>query len=172
LVSLTGPPQGTLGFWESDQTQPSFIQATSEAAGTNRIVVSQTRGTPTADPYGCVAGRYIAVSRPGLYCLGLRVVDTSTNGPAGGPIHSPSPLSQVYLQAGHTIASLSRQASSTTVVFGGEPGKTFYLERSPTLGPGADWQTVAGPLAGTNRLQTLTDPTAAGARNFFRLHAL
>ena len=146
--------------------------ATGEESGTNRVTVSQTKGTPTADPYGCVPGRYIAVSRPGLYCLGFRAVDSSTNGPGGGPVHTPSPLYQVYLQAGLTITSLSRQAASVTALFGGEPGKTFYLERSPTVGPAAEWQTVAGPLAGTNCLQTLTDPTATGTRNYFRLHAL
>ena len=171
FVSLTGPPSGTLSLWEPGQTQPSFSLTTGEAAGTNRVVVSQTRGTPAADPYGCVPGRHIAANRPGLYCLAMRVVDTSTNGLGAGPIHTPSPLYHVYLQAGQTIASLSRQAASATVLFGGEPGKTFYLERSTTLGPGADWQTVAGPLAGTNRLQTLTDPGATGTRNFFRLHA-
>jgi hypothetical protein len=171
FVSLTGPPRGTLGFWEPGQAQPSFSLATGEAAGTNRVVVSQTQGIPNADPYGCVPGRYVAVSSPGLYCLSFRVVDTSTNGPQGGPIHTPSPVYQVYLQAGLTIASLSRQAAFATALFGGEPGKTFYLERSPTLGPAADWQTVAGPLAGTNCLQKLTDPMTRETRNFFRLRA-
>jgi len=172
LVSLTGPPQAGLGFWEPGQAQSSFTLATGEAAGTNRIVVSQTRGTPTADPYGCVAGRRLAVSRPGLYCLGFRVVDSSTNGPGGGPIHTPSPLYRVYFQAGLTIASLSRQGAAAAALFGGEPARTFCLERSSALGPSASWQTVAGPLAGTNRLQTLTDPAATGPRNFFRLRAL
>lgn len=172
LVSLNGPPQASLSVWESGQAQPCLDLPTGEVAGTNRIVVSQTQEAPTADSYGCVPGRHLAVSRPGLYCLGLRVVDTSTNGPAGGPIHTPSPLYQVYLQAGLTIASLSRQTASATALFGGEPGKAFYLERSPTLRPAASWQTVAGPLAGTNRLQTLTDPTVAGTASFFRLRAL
>jgi hypothetical protein len=172
FVSLTGPPQANLSVWESGQAQPCLSLATGEVAGTNRIVVSQTQAAPTADPYGCVPGRLLAVSRPGLYCLGFRVVDTSTNGPGGVPIHTPSPLYYVYLQAGLTIASLSRQADSVAALFGGEPAKTFCLERSPTLGPSASWQTVAGPLAGTNRLQTLTDPTATGTRNFFRLRGL
>jgi hypothetical protein len=172
VVSLTGPPQASLGLWEPGLAQPCFTLATGEAAGTNRIAVSQTRGTPTADPYGCVWGRHLAVTRPGLYCLGFRVVDTSTNGPGGGPVHTSSPLYQVYLQAGQTIASLSRQGASATARFGGEPARTFCLERSLTLGPSASWQTVAGPLAGTNRLQTLTDPTATGTKSFFRLRAL
>jgi hypothetical protein len=172
FVSLQGPPRASLEFWEPGQTQPAFSLAAGDAAGTNRVPVSQTQTTPTADPYGCVPGRQIAASQPGLYSLGFRLVDTSTNGPGAGPVHAASPVYQVYLQAGLTIASLSRQGDSVTVRFGGEPGKTYSLERSPALGPAADWHAVAGPLAGTNCLQTLTDPTATGIRSFFRLHAL
>ena len=128
-------------------------------------------GAPGTDPYGCIQGRHFTVNRPGLYCLGFRVVDTSTNGPAGAPIHSASPLYHVYLQAGLTVASLTREGPSATASYGSEPGRTFYLERSLALGASASWQTVAGPLAGTNRLQTLTDPAATDTRSFFRLRA-
>ncbi|MCX6925342.1 MAG: hypothetical protein NT154_19345, partial [Verrucomicrobia bacterium] len=172
LVSLAGPPDASLGFWEPGQILPAFSLSVGGACSTNRLALSQSHGTPGADPYGCFAGRHLAVNRPGLYCLGFRVVDTSTNGLAGDPIHSPSSLYQVYLQAGLTIASLSRQIASATALFGGEPGRAFYLERSPTLGPGAAWQTVAGPLAGSNRLQTLTDLAAPPTRSFFRLRAM
>jgi len=78
----------------------------------------------------------------------------------------------VYLQAGLTVAPLARQGITATAVFGGEMGRTFYLEPSPALGPSALWRTVAGPLTGTNRLQTLTDPAATGTRSFFRLRAM
>jgi hypothetical protein len=111
------------------------------------------------------------VSQAGLYCLGFRVVDTSTNGPDGGPIHSPSPLYRVYLQAGLTATSLTQQGNSAVVLFGGEATHTFYLERSLDLGPSALWQTVAGPLSGTSRLQTLTDPAPPGGGGYFRLRA-
>ncbi len=172
LLSLSGPLQATLGLWEPGQAQPRFTLAAGETAGTNRVVVSQTSGAPAADPYGCIAGRHFALSRPGLYCLGFRVVDSSTNGPGGGPIHTPSPLHRVYLQAGMTIAALTRSGACATALFGGEPARTFYLERSLALGPTSSWQTVAGPLAGTNRLQTLTDAGATGTKSFFRLRAL
>ena len=58
-------------------------------------------------------------------------------------------------QAGSTIDSLARQGAAAQVSFRGELGKTFYLERSPVLGPAAAWQTVAGPLAGSDGPQTL-----------------
>jgi hypothetical protein len=171
LVSLSGPPGGTLGFWEPGQSQPSFSVPVGETAGTNRFELSENRGLAGADPYGLIEGRHFAVTQPGLYCLGFRAVDCSTNGPGGGPIHTPSPLYRVYLQAGVTAASVSPQGASATVLFGGEAARTFYLERSPVLGPSAAWQTVAGPLAGTSRLQTMTDPTAPAGQSFFRLRA-
>jgi hypothetical protein len=171
LVSLNGPPGASLGFWEPGQAQPRFSVPAGEAAGTNRILLSEGQGAPGADPYGCIQGRLFAVSQPGLYSLGFRVVDSSTNGPDGGPIHSPSPLYRVYLQAGLTIASLVRQGVSTTALFGGEAAKSFYLERSLTPGTSASWETVAGPLAGTGRLQRLTDPTGQAGQYFFRLRS-
>ncbi len=171
LVSLNGPPGASLGFWEAGQAQPCFTVPVGEAAGTNRFVLSESQGAPGADPYGCIQGRRFAVSQPGLYCLGFRVADSSTNGPGGGPIHTPSPLYQVHFQAGLTLTSLSRQGASATALFGGEATRTFYLERSLELGPSALWQTVAGPLAGASRLQTLTDPAAPGGKGFFRVRA-
>lgn len=171
LVSLAGPPQGALSFWEAGQSEPRFTLPTGALAATNRLVLSENSGAPQTDPYGYFQGRHFAVNRPGLYCLGCRVVDTSTNGPGGGPIHTPSPLYHVYLQAGLSIISLTRQGSSATALYGGEPGRTFWLERSSGFGPSASWQTVAGPVAGTNRLQTLTDPAAVGSANFYLLRA-
>lgn len=171
LISLAGPAGASLAFWEAGESQPRFSLPAGEVAGTNRFVLSQCTGAPGDDPYGLIAGRHFAVSQPGLYCLGFRVVDTSTNGPGGGPIHTSSPLYRVHLQAGLTIASLSRASGSARALFGGEATRTFYLERSSTLGPSASWQTVAGPLTGSSRLQTLSDPTAAGGQAFFRLRA-
>jgi hypothetical protein len=171
LVSLSGPPGASLGFWEPGQAQPSFSLRAGEVAATNRFVLTESDGAPDADPYGFIQGRHFAVSQPGLYCLGFRAVDNSTNGLGGGSIHTPSPLYQMYLQAGVTTAALSRQGGSATVLFGGEAARTFYLERSSVLGPSAAWQTVAGPFTGTSRLQTLTDPAAPAGQCFFRLRA-
>ena len=139
--------------------------------GTNCFPLSESQGPPDADPYGAIRGRYFAVNQPGLYVLGFRVVDTSTNGPGGGPIHAPSPFYRVYLQAGLTIAALARQGGSTTVRFGGELGQTYYLERREALTTSPLWQQVAGPLPGTNSLQTLTDPVPAASQSFYQLRA-
>ena len=171
MVSLAGPAGARLGFWEAGDGEPRFSVPTGAVAGTNRFRLSQSGGAPGDDPFGGVQGRRFAVSQPGLYCLGFRVVDTSTNGPGGGPIHAPSEVYAVYLQAGLTLASLSREGQSVTGRFGGVPGRRFYLERASALVLPSPWQTVAGPLAGTNRLQTLTDPNATDVQGYYRLRA-
>lgn len=171
LVSLAGPPRASLGFWEAGDTTPRFTVPVGEFAGTNRFCLSENRGMPGADPFGCIQGRHFTVNQPGLYCLSFRIVDTSTNGPGGGPIHAPSDIYRVLLQASQTVNSLVRQGHSMTVGFGGEPGRTYFLERSQLLGISNTWQVVAGPLAGTNRLLTLTDTTATNLQGFYRLRA-
>ncbi len=171
LVSLTGPAQGTLSFWETGESAPTFSLAVGEVAGTNRFALSQNQGVPETDPYGEFEGRHFALSQPGLYCLGFRIVDSSTNGPGGGPIHSPSVDYYVCLQAGLTINSLVCQGTTVAALFGGEPARSYYLERSSMLGPAAVWQTVAGPLAGSSRLQALTNGAAGASQSFFRLRA-
>jgi hypothetical protein len=169
LVSLAGPARGRLNFWEAGDTQPRLTLPVGETAGTGRFCLSASQGAAGTDPYGWVRGRRFSFNEPGLYCLGFRLVDSSTNGPAGGPVHAPSEPYHVYLQAGLTLASLNPQGPSVTASFGGEPGRSFYLDRSPALGLTAAWQTVAGPLPGASRLQTLTDPTAPSGQGFYRL---
>lgn len=171
LVSLAGPAGGRLNFWEAGDTQPRLILPVGEVAGTNRFCLSESQGAPGVDPYGLIQGRRFSLTQSGLYCLGLRVVDASTNGPGAGAIHASSELYQVYLQAGLTVTLLTPQGPSVSASFGGEPGRTYCLERAPALGPAAAWQTVAGPLVGASRLQTLTDSAAAGAQSFYRLRA-
>jgi len=111
----------------------------------------------------------LTVNQPGLYCLGFQLRDTSTNGLNGGPIHAPSPVYGVYLQAGITLASITRQGSTTIALFGGEPGHAYYLEHAPTLGFSPPWPTVAGPVLGTNHLQRIEHSIAKGEVGFYRL---
>ncbi len=169
LVSLAGPANGALSFWEPGEMQPRFTLGVSQASGTERIALSQGAGAPEDDPYGEIQGRHFGLTQPGLYCLGFRLVDTSTNGIDGGPIHAPSQFYHIYLQAGATLHSIARQGSSVTAFFGGHAGKSFYLETSCSLASGAAWRTVAGPLTGTARLQSLTDPAVASPEGYYRL---
>lgn len=171
LVSVMGPPGGRLSYWEAGEAAPRFVVPAGETAGTNRFALSESQGIPGADPYGCISGRHYTVNKPGLYCLGFRVVDSSTNGPGGGPIHAPSETYRVFLQGGFTINSLAIRGNEITACFGGDSEKTFYLERSTAAGATGTWVGVAGPLTGTNCLQTLTDTTATNSQGLYRLRA-
>ncbi len=171
VVSVTGPARGALSFWEAGDTQPRFSVPVGGSAGTNRIQISDNGGAVDDDPYGCIEGRQFTVDQPGLYRLDFRLVDTSSNGPGGGPIHAPSETYSVYLQAGLVIHSQARHGSTFTASFGGELGKNFYLERTSALGTPATWQTVAGPASGADRLLDLVDPTATAEPGLYRVRA-
>lgn len=171
VVSVAGPADGSFGFWEEQDAMPRFNVTVGSLDGTNLFNLSEGDGSPGSDPYGHVHGRRFTASKPGLYTVDFRILDTSTNGEGGGPIHTASDLFQLYFQAGFTIASLTKETNTAAVVFGAQPGTTFYLETTPTLGNTSLWSTVDGPLTGTNRLQTLIDTNAADAARFYRIRA-
>lgn len=169
LVSLAGPPSGHLRVWAGNETTPRCSVEVGERNGIQRFPVSQNQGTPGTDPYGRLDGWQWSVDQPGLYTVGFRLVDGSTNGTAGGPIHAASEVYQLYLQAGITLARAEWRDQAFTATFGGRSGRTYSLEESLVLGPMAEWQTVSGPIAGTNRLQRLTAPATSTTHGFFRL---
>ena len=112
LETVQGPLGANFGFWETqqdgmDSTNLTWTVPVGLTNGTNHIVVSETDGSPGSDPYGHIHGRIYSVDKPGLYTIGFRFVDTSTNGPGGGPIQSPSDRFYLYLQADVTVARIS-----------------------------------------------------------------
>ncbi|MFO1501789.1 MAG: hypothetical protein U1G07_26000, partial [Verrucomicrobiota bacterium] len=174
FVSMQGPPGGEFGVWAQDPDDPEtsrelFHLAVGANHGTNRLALSESDGTPGADPYGHIHGRTFSATEPGLYTLQCRLIDTSTNGLGGGPIHAPSPIYSFYFQAGLTISSWTKTSDSFALAFGTTAGKTYYVESIPDL-LRTNWTTFAGPLTGNNHLQTV--PTnSASAILFFRIRA-
>ena len=183
LETFSGPPGATLGFWETqqngvDSTNLTWTIPVGLANGTNHIVVSETDGSSTADPYGHIHGRIYSVNIPGLYTVGFRYADTSTNGPGGGPIQAPSDRFYLYFQAGVTIAAISPATNGVNVTFaapsnlpdsGTAPATNYQLESTPKLGPSADWQPAADLVVGDDHMHTLTLP-ATNSSAFFRLN--
>jgi hypothetical protein len=183
LETFSGPPGATLGFWETqengvDSTNLTWTIPVGLTNGTNHIVVSETDGSPTADPYGHIHGRIYSVDAPGLYTVGFRFVDTSTNGPGGGPIQAPSDPFYLYFQAGVTIAGISPATNGVNLTFaapsnlpdtGTAPATNYQLESTPTLGPSANWQPAADLVVGDDHLHTVTVPMANSSA-FFRLN--
>jgi len=171
VVSLSGPPGARLELWDTNAPQTAFVISTGESAGTNRFRVSASSGMHRQDPFGIMRAGRIRASQPGLYCLGFKLVDASTNGVGGAPLHLDSDRYSIYLQAGITIASILRQAQSSTVEVAAEPGRWYYLEATSVVGPGAVWNTIAGPLPGTNRLQRFKDLAEAQDQRIYRLRS-
>jgi hypothetical protein len=184
LESLEGPPGGRLGFWETTvddalSTNLTWSAAVNLSTAAEPILISESDGSPGSDPYGHKHGRIFSLTAEGLYRAGFRFVDTSTNGPAGGPIQSPSERFFLWFQAGLTLGSITAGAEGLTIQFAtasnveeGEDGTAtqYTLESSPQLGPGAQWHAIGTPVAGDDHLHNLILPSLERT-GFFRLRA-
>jgi hypothetical protein len=174
FVSISGPPGGVFGVWMQDHgnpsaSQPLFTVPVGTTNGTNRLALSESDGSPGSDPYGHIHGRTFTATTPGLYALGCRILDTSSNGAGGGPIHTPSRLYYFYFQAGLTISTWEKKSDSFSVKFGTSTGKTYYVESTPDL-TAPTWTTFAGPFTGNNHLLTAVTHSTA-PQLFFRLRS-
>ena len=174
LVSLSGPTGGALSFWDSFDgffvaTEITFTVPVGTTGGTGSFALSENDGSAGLDPYGHIHGRRFSVDRPGLYTVGFVVVDTSANGLGGGPLHPPSDPVSISFQAGTTIADLKLSADGTTARFGTDAGKTYFVEATDALVSSPVWTTVAGPVVGTDRLESASIPGPSGSARYFRL---
>ena len=168
IVSVQGPAGGAFGFWEAGAINPT-ISVDCGQTGTSSFAVTQTDGSPGADPFGHIHGRRMTATRPGIYTVEFRAFDTSTNGVSGGPIHGPSDTIQVSFQAGINIDTITAGGGVMTVRFGSMANQNFSLEWAPDLNPGTKWTPVSGPLPGNDYFQTLTDATSTGVTRFYRI---
>ncbi len=184
LLSVDGPAGASFGFWETtqdgvDSTNLTWSVPVPYAHGTNLIYVSQSDGSPGSDPYGHLHGRVYSVTKPGFYTATWQFVDTSTNGPNGGPVDLPSAPFSTYYQADLTIAGLAITANSNAVNVAfaapsnqpddlSTPPTNYTLQSSPTPGVGALWTPVGDVIVGDNTLHIITVPKTNSAA-FFRL---
>jgi hypothetical protein len=171
IVSVKGPAGGSFAFWENGATNPT-ISVVSGETGTNSFNVTQTDGSPGVDPFGHVHGRRMTVTKPGIYTVGFRAFDASTNGVNGGPIHTPSEIIEVNFQGNINIASITRTNNVNTVTFGSVANQNFSLESCTNLNASSGWNTVAGPLLGNDYFQSLTDMNSSTAMRIYRVKAV
>jgi hypothetical protein len=177
FVSVAGPAGGSFGVWdvdgfnydENEAETLTFSLPVGTTNGTNTILLSENNGEPGADPFGHIHGRHYSATQPGLYVVGLQIIDTSANGPGGGPLHAPSDIFPLYFQAGFTVDSFLLSSNQTVFTFGAQSGRTYHLEAATNLTAPTVWTNVDGPLSGNNRLRTLTDTAAGGQRKFYRV---
>ncbi|MBL9174880.1 MAG: hypothetical protein JNL10_15185, partial [Verrucomicrobiales bacterium] len=173
VETVDGPQGGEFGFWETPgdeepATQLTFSVPVGETQGTRHFPVSENDGSPDADPYGHFHGRVFSATEPGIYRIGFRFVDTSTNGPDSGPLHSPSPRFFLQFQAGVTLAGIADSSEGPELLFAAANDFRYVLESSPVLNDSAAWAPVGDPMIGDNHLHTIAAPPVDGAR-FYRL---
>lgn len=175
LVSVDGPPGGEVQFWEGDGESPgdtvTFRVPVGTTDSTHAFVISENDGAPGADPYGHIHGREFTTTLPGLYTVGFRLIDLSTQGPGGGPLHSPSAILSMYFEAGPTLESVEKIPEGARVRFRSAPGVTNVLEATDSLN-GGEWTRVSGPLRGNSTLQSLTDTNGSFSVRLYRLRLL
>ena len=184
LLSVEGPPGASFGFWETPQdglesTNLTWSVPVPYTGGNKLIPVSESDRTAGSDPYGHLHGRIYSVTRPGLYKTTWQFVDTSANGPAGGPVDSPSAPFSLFLQADLTLGRIVPSTDGVAITFaaasnlpdsGIGAATNYQIEASPALGPDAIWKPVGDVVVGDDHLHTVTVPWAVRTQ-FFRLAA-
>jgi hypothetical protein len=159
MACLEAPLGGQFAFWETGATNPTISLGAGETT-TNTWALSQNDGSPGSDPYGHIHGRRFTATKPGLYQVTFQVIDTSTNGSGGGPIHTASAELPVWFQAGVTVVSVEPdyEEGHVHLRFGARLGYTWQVEASGALGAPADWQPVGNPITGDDVfIQTIVE---------------
>jgi hypothetical protein len=166
MSCLEGPPGGAFNFWESGTTSPSISLEPGQAS-TNLWRLSESDGSPGADPFGHVHGRRFTATKPGIYKVGFTALDTSTNGTVGGAIHTPSDELPIWFQAGVSIQSVQPdlQASQVRVRFGATAGFNWSVQYASDLTN--TWQSTL-PVPGNDTFIDSVLPPL-GERSFYRL---
>ncbi|HEY3855060.1 MAG TPA: hypothetical protein VGO67_11745 [Verrucomicrobiae bacterium] len=191
LLDVEGPPGSTFSFWETagqgadgegvDGTNRTWSVPVPYHNGTNLIYVSESDGSPGSDPYGHIHGRVYSVTKPGYYTATWQFVDTSTNGPDGGPVDLPSAPFTTQYQADLTIDKISLDTNSVNILMAapsflpddagpGTQPANYILESASALGTNTDWQPVGQPIEGDDLMHLINVPFD-GATQFFRLNA-
>jgi hypothetical protein len=182
LLRVEGPAGATFGFWEAgqdgfDSTNLTWTVPVPYENGTNLIAVTESDGSPGADPYGHRHGRIFSFTKPGLYKVTWQFVDTSTNGLNGGPVDLPSLPFYLYYQADLTIGAIGRTGDGVSVTFaaasnlpdsGAGPPTNYTLLTSSSLDPEALWRPVGTTVMGDDHLHAIVVPNQ-GPSQFFRL---
>jgi len=175
--SVQGPPGGRIGFWqEDDEFAPTsatelFSLACGTLNGNFRFNLTQSpeQGGWEGDPYGHVHGRRFTATLPGLYTVGVQLVDTSRAGPGGTANHTPSETNYFYFQAGLVVQLLAKTNHTSVLRFGLQGFKDYYLEGSDTLSD-PNWTLVGREVGATHSdLHTMVDTNATSATRFYRV---
>jgi hypothetical protein len=173
VFSVEGPAGGSWSYWDTGATKPTITVQSGTTDATNRIDLSNRAigaGAPGADPFGHLHGRRQSVSKWGVYKVGFKIYDVSTNGTGGGPIHTPSDPFFINWGTQLKVTRLSKNSDGASMQVSGDPAVSFFVETAPTLGGNDPWTAIAGPLTYPNPgYFTVTDTNATGTAGFYRL---
>jgi hypothetical protein len=185
IVSVTGPPGASFGFWDAGVSYyldtPTFVMSANQPTGNPRFVISEGGDYPGADPYGHIHDRAWTADTAGDYQVTLRFVDVSTNREGGGPWHLPSRNYVYHFRAGPEF-KLSGQSVAGSGFFLTWPGQmgisetayppesgiVFKILRSTSLSPG-DWTPIGEVTGTTAAAMTFTDPSPPADSAFYKL---
>lgn len=90
---VAGPDGGSFSFWDHGALIPTTSMTVGQTSGLYDLSGGEdnpTAGTVGGDPYGHIHGRRFTADLPGDYLVSFQALDTSANGPGGGPFHTPS----------------------------------------------------------------------------------
>ncbi|MCX6882007.1 MAG: hypothetical protein NTV12_05780 [Verrucomicrobia bacterium] len=173
FVDLKGPKGGTLAVWQRDEefgTLTALLELTTGGSPKGqRIPLTESDGSPAADPYGHIHGREFWVDQPGLYVMRVRLVDSSTHGLNQGPIHSPSTILSLYLQAENTLQAERNEAGGLRLTYAVRGHETWAVEESPSVGVDAVWTEVHRAGGSTAGFLASWEPEVGLTPCFYRL---
>ncbi|HTG45081.1 MAG TPA: hypothetical protein VK633_11175 [Verrucomicrobiae bacterium] len=171
IVSVSGPAGGEFAFWDSTSTTaPTVSLPVGTTNSSFRFDLSQSSlggGEPGGDPFGHIHGRRFTASKPGLYTVGFRAYDTSTNGLNGQPLHTPSALQSINFQAGVNLTALQLEPSHVMITLGAMSGYSWQLQANDSMSA-PDWKNVGDALLGNDALQEVEDHQAQAPYRFYR----
>lgn len=170
LVSLEGPTGGEFALWETGATTPTYTIKSGEAAGTNSWILSENEGLAGTDPYGHIHGRRWTLTKPGLYKLGLRALDLSTNGVNGGPLHTPSDIIYTFVEAGVNVTMIEPDVDHTQVRFVAPLGTTWQVEAATDITGG--WNPIGDPVVGNDLIHEVADETEVAGQRYYRVRSM
>ena len=121
ITSVTGPENGSFGFWEEDALSPTYSVKTGSGLSTPLWDLSDAvkgAGTVGGDPFGHLHGRHFTADAAGLYTVGFQLFDTSVNGLGGGGIHAPSDVLYINFLAVPEPSALALAGLGGTLLVG------------------------------------------------------
>jgi hypothetical protein len=173
LSSVSGPTGGVFSVWEANATTPTYSLASGSTGGTNRWNLSEGNGSPGSDPYGHIHGRVFTATMSGLYTVGFKLYDISTNGVAGSPIHTPS---NVFYMNFHAVfdpravpqlSNLVANANRFLFTIQTLSNKMYQVEYKDDLSA-TNWTALGSSFTGSGGAMIATN-NATGSQGFFRV---